>query len=114
MNQQQIKYKIAVAIVSRQNTKNGINEATDIIYELFKKHSGFPTLEEVRNYFRNAYKVECLFNSETVDITENIEKCIYYTEETNSYWIDIYTHKGVSVKLWNSLDGYAKIIKHKK
>ena len=37
MIEQEIKYKIAVAIASRQNTKDGINDATEIIYKLFKE-----------------------------------------------------------------------------
>ena len=37
MTEQEIKYKIAVAIASRQNTKDGIYAATEIIYKLFKE-----------------------------------------------------------------------------
>jgi hypothetical protein len=37
MIEQEIKYKIAFAIASRQNTKDGINDATEIIYKLFKE-----------------------------------------------------------------------------
>jgi|GEM_PF-2490929 len=37
MTEVEIKHKIAVAILSRQMTKNGINESTEIIYKLLNE-----------------------------------------------------------------------------
>lgn len=61
-----------------------------------------PTLEEVKEYFKNAKKVRCLFDGKN----EN-----YHNKETNfwnkEYWC------GNNLKLWDDIKGYAKIISYK-
>lgn len=71
-----------------------------------------PTLEEVKEYFKDAKTVECLFNGEKCDITKNIVEDIH-SGAGGGYWITISTHKGGGVGLWSAEKGYAEIITKK-
>lgn len=73
-----------------------------------------PSLEEVKEYFKNAKTVQCICMCDggSVDITENIETDIH--EFNGGYWIDLesehYIPKGV--KLWGN-GHWAKILTYK-
>lgn len=73
-----------------------------------------PTLEEVKEHFKNAKTVQCIcmFDGGSVDITNNIETDIH--EFNGGYWIDLesehYLPKGV--KLWGN-GHWAKILTYK-
>lgn len=67
-----------------------------------------PTLEEVKEYFKDAEIVECLFNSNKVNILTNVTTELY--SGNNSYWIVTTNQKGGGVELWNEDNGFAKII----
>jgi len=45
-----------------------------------------PTIEEVKQYFKNAKEVRCVSDKKVYDITKNITKDIY--QFLNSFWID--------------------------
>ncbi|WP_395045932.1 hypothetical protein [Flavobacterium sp.] len=72
-----------------------------------------PTLEEVKEYFKNVETVECLSEKVSEDISKNV------TEEinlwNNEYWIRTKeSAKGCgSVEIWNCKKGYSKILTHK-
>lgn len=69
-----------------------------------------PTLEEVKEYFKYAEKIRCLYNSKEVSIVENITSEIY--GEENDYWIDSNTHEGNGILLYDKCK-YAEIITYK-
>ena len=75
----------------------------------------FPTLEEVKEYFKNAKEVRCLYKRNITDITKNISKSIFICPEDkdNDFWIRISTHKGMDVLLWSKERGFAEIISFK-
>jgi hypothetical protein len=74
-----------------------------------------PTLEEVKEHFKNAKEVKCLYNKNIADITKNITESIFTFpgNKGNDFWIKISTHKGGEVLLWSIEDGFAKIISYK-
>ncbi len=69
-----------------------------------------PTLEEVKEYFKNAKEVFCLTDNEVVDITKNITQDIHYFMDI--YWIGIDHIGGGDVNLWKN-GQYATIISYK-
>jgi hypothetical protein len=70
------------------------------------------TLEEVKEYFKDAKEVECLFNKQLVDITKNIIEEI--NEDRNAFWISISDHLGIGVKLYDKVNFlFAEIISYK-
>jgi len=72
-----------------------------------------PTLEEVKEYFKNAKEVQSPNESDIVDITIFIKKNIHGW--AHDYWIDLDKnhYDGQSVLLWDRIKGYAKIISYK-
>lgn len=76
------------------------------------KNDKTPTLEEVKEYFKNAKEVRCLFNGYFANISEN--KISEIRESFDSFWIDVYNHDGINVKLYDkTLKRYAEIISYK-
>lgn len=70
-----------------------------------------PTLEEVRQYFKEAEIVESVFMNSRKNITKNILKDIHY--HNKGYWMDFEHYEMVNIKLWDYAKGYAKIISYK-
>jgi hypothetical protein len=70
-----------------------------------------PTLEEVKEYFKDAEIVECISNSIDVCISKNVQREIHY--ENYDYWVEVVGYKIKNVNLWSEKIGYAKIIKYK-
>lgn len=73
-----------------------------------------PTLEEVKEYFKNAETVECAQEKVVLDITKNITEDVHFWY--GSYWISFFEnyYEEGSVLLWSNDDGYAKILTYKK
>lgn len=72
-----------------------------------------PTLEEVKEYFKNAKEVKCLHDGRMVDLEKiNITKSIHCW--LSRVWID-YTEgeKEYNLMLWSEEKGYADIISYK-
>jgi len=72
-----------------------------------------PTLEEVKEHFKNAKEVKSLFDGRIVNLEEvEITKDIHYW--LSMFWID-YTEDGIirNLKLWSEENGYAEIISYK-
>ena len=63
-----------------------------------------PTLEEVKEYFKDAKLVECLFNKVITEINSEIQ---YYSED-NEFWSN-----DDDLELWNCKQGYAEIVETK-
>jgi len=70
-----------------------------------------PTLQEVREYFKNAGIVKCLINGNETDISINIIREIHC--DLGCFWVTIEGHKGHHVQLWDENKGYAKILTYK-
>jgi len=70
-----------------------------------------PTLEEVKEYFKDAKVVECLTQKSKENISNPINKGIHF--DLNCYWIEAFGVSGRYTELWNDNKGYAKIISHK-
>lgn len=72
-----------------------------------------PTLEEVKEYFKNAKKVKCLWNKQKVNITKKIIKEAY-KNCSGDVWIVIDGHTGGGVLLYNETTSeYAEILTYK-
>lgn len=67
-----------------------------------------PTLEEVKEHFKNAKEVRCLCDRKFYDITEGINRDIH--EFCSDFWIEL---EKVNVNLWDFENGYADIISYK-
>lgn len=66
-----------------------------------------PTLEEVKEYFKNAEKVQCIFDKGLIsEIDVNKIKFKY-----GEYWCEIIDSE---INLWDTTKGYAKILTYKK
>jgi len=71
-----------------------------------------PSLEDVKEYFKNAKEVKCLFNYNQINITENIVEDIY--RGWDGFWISISNHTDLTVKLYSVRENkYAEIISYK-
>jgi len=70
-----------------------------------------PTLEEVKEYFKDAEIVECLTQKSNENISTPINKGIHF--DLDSYWIEAFGIVGRYTELWNKEKGYAKIISYK-
>lgn len=70
-----------------------------------------PTLEEVKEYFKDAKTVECLTQKSEENISSPKGKGIHY--DMNIYWIEAKGVTGKYTNLWNSEKGYAKILTYK-
>jgi hypothetical protein len=70
-----------------------------------------PTLEEVKEYFKNAKEVKCVYSEIVCDISVHIVKDIYLDFE--EYWIDINSFPGKCLNLWDKDLGFAEIISFK-
>lgn len=72
-----------------------------------------PSLEEVKEYFKNAKKVKCLWNKQKVNITKKIIKEAY-KNCSGDVWIVIDGHTGGGVLLYNEITSeYAEILTYK-
>jgi hypothetical protein len=73
-----------------------------------------PSLEEVKEYFKDALEVECIAENENVNITKDILREIHYDNCGNrEFWIGISSYENTYVCLWDDTYGYAKITKYK-
>jgi hypothetical protein len=70
----------------------------------------FPTLEEVKEHFKNAKEVRCAFTKKVIDISIEISKDIHFCDD--EYWIDNY-NPIIESNLWDENLGYAEIISFK-
>jgi len=72
-----------------------------------------PTLEEVKEKFKDAEIVECLETNKSLKITEHIVRDFHWF--ANCVWIDLHPdfYNGESVCLWGKEQGYAKILTYK-
>jgi hypothetical protein len=72
-----------------------------------------PTLEEVRNHFKDAKIVKCLSSYTDINLIESdIKRWVHIYD--NKFWIDFKTEIDEdSILLWENGIGYAEIIKHK-
>jgi len=72
-----------------------------------------PTLQEVKEYFKNAETVKCAEENKEVNITAGIIKDEHWFN--NCVWVDIdeKIYDGGSVSLWSNDNGYAKILTYK-
>ena len=62
-----------------------------------------PPIEEVKEHFKNAQIVECLFSKKQYNVKNGEINFI-----VNCYWIDLNV---IILKVWSDSLGYAKIIK---
>ena len=70
------------------------------------------TLEKVKEHFKNAKEVKCIFNGKVVDITKNITRDIH--EGEFDFWIDISSHDGTGVSLYYKRGNiFADIVSYK-
>jgi len=71
-----------------------------------------PTLEEVKEYFKDALEIRCQGDSKLKMKITNIDKdgYFYYTGEKPK---DLALNRNYYAILWNTHDGYAKITKYK-
>lgn len=70
-----------------------------------------PTLEEVKEYFKNAKEVRCLYSRAICNITKQKARGIHL--HYCSFWVDIEDELKYSLKLWDERNGYASIISYK-
>jgi len=72
-----------------------------------------PTLEEVREHFKDAKVVKCCSYGEKFDITKDLKEDIHLWVSFGSenYCVDFQSNN--SVFLWCKIDGYAEIIEYK-
>lgn len=73
-----------------------------------------PSLSKVKEYFKNAEKIECLSDSDTyfLDFSEDLEFCsdsIRLLNQKDDPFSGIKTY----CKIWDKIKGYAKIISYK-
>jgi len=69
------------------------------------------TLEVVKEHFKNAKEVICLYNGDTINIKNSECGVIYEAALSEDYWIDVKGHRGESVLLYDSDNhNYAKIV----
>lgn len=69
-----------------------------------------PTIEQVKEHFKDAKIVRCLFSGTESDITRP-KYDIEYLE--GDYWITPRKHPGHNLELWSRTKGYAEIIETK-
>lgn len=70
-----------------------------------------PTLEEVKEYFKDAKTVECLVRLEEENISKLHKKGIHH--DNDSYWAEAIGVAGRYAEIWNPKQGYAKILTYK-
>ena len=73
-----------------------------------------PTLEEVKEYFKNAKEVKCLCNGEIYSTKAMIED--FYYHESNGWWFDVllFEDTRMDVFVWDELENkFAEIISYK-
>lgn len=79
---------------------------------LVEKQMETPTLEEVREYFKNAKNIVCVNNGKAYNITTGVKQGIHI--HGKGYWMDLdcSIHGIYDVKLWSELRGYAEIVEY--
>ena len=73
-----------------------------------------PTLEEVKEYFKNAKEVKCLCNGEIYSTKAMIED--FYYHESTGWWFDVllFEDTRMDVFVWDELENkFAEIISYK-
>lgn len=73
-----------------------------------------PTLEEVKEYFKNAKEVKCLCNGEIYSTKAMIED--FYYNESTGWWFDVllFEDTRMDVFVWDELENkFAEIISYK-
>lgn len=68
-----------------------------------------PTLEEVKEYFKNAEKIKCLSDGEEVNLLSILRREIHLW--CGAYWVDLDPID--NAKLWDYSKGYAEILTYK-
>ena len=68
-----------------------------------------PSLEEVKEYFKNAEEVMCLVNHKKRAAFKNIFSHAWFDQ----YWADCDKPENTGCLLWDSVKGYATITKYK-
>ena len=70
-----------------------------------------PTLEEVKNHFKNAKIVKCAYDEDQFDLEIDVVGDIYFYNE--EYWMDTKSNFRTNLQVWSEDIGYADILSYK-